>query len=361
MDKMRERDRIILVDDDMTILNIGKNTLIDKYDVFTIPSGEKLFKILERVKPKMILLDVEMPGLNGYEIIKKLKADPVTAPIPVIFLTAKSDSDSELIGLSLGAIDYISKPFSPPLLLKRIEVHLLVEEQKNELKDYNENLEQMVAEKTKTVLEMQNVVLKTMAELVECRDDVTGGHIERTTGYLRIMLDAMLEHDDYKHILSTWNIEQLVLSAQLHDVGKITIKDNILLKPAKLSVEEFTEMKKHTESGVQIIQKIKSTTDENAFLNYAEILSASHHEKWDGTGYPRGLKGEEIPLPGRLMAVVDVYDALTNERPYKKAFSHEVALEIIKADSGIYFDPKLVEVFIAHEQDFRMLNIGLSL
>ena len=352
----RTREKIVLVDDDITILNIGKNALIEKYDVFTVPSGEKLFRILERVTPRLIILDVEMPGQNGYEVIKLLKADAATSAIPVIFLTAKSDAESELNGLSLGAVDYISKPFSPPLLLKRVELHLLLVSQRLELQNYNDNLEHLVEEKTKTVYELQNAVLKTVAEMVESRDDVTGGHIERTTGYLRIMLDAMQGCGVYAEEISAWNADLLLLSAQLHDVGKITIKDSILSKPAKLTDDEYCEMKKHTESGVKIIQKIKKSTHENAFLNYAEIMTASHHERWDGRGYPQGLTGEGIPLQGRMMAIADVYDALTNERPYKKAFTHEQAVEIITKDSGTHFDPKLVEIFLLSNLAFKELH-----
>jgi putative two-component system response regulator len=349
-----------MVDDNLTNLTVGKNALLGKYKVFTIPSGKKLFEMLDRAAPDMILLDIEMPDMNGYEIIRRLKEDAATADIPVVFLTARSDSGSELEGLSLGAIDYISKPFSPPLLLKRIEVHMLVEEQKHELENYNHNLQYMVEEKTKTVLDLQNAILRTVAELVECRDDTTGGHIERTQNYLRILVDALAQDEMYKEEVSTWNIDFLLQSSQLHDVGKIAIKDSILQKPAKLTPEEFDEMKTHTSFGITVIEKIQENTSEATFLEYAKIFAGTHHEKWDGSGYPAGLKGNEIPLQGRIMAIADVYDALISERPYKKPFSHEEAVKIITNGSGSHFDPSLVKIFLAHEQDFKNIAVNMA-
>lgn len=348
-----KRKKIMLVDDNIVNLSIGKNALIDKYDVFTVPSGQKLFSILEKITPDLILLDIEMPEMNGYEVIKILKSKEETRDIPVMFLTAKNDTGSELEGFSLGAIDYISKPFSIPLLLKRIEVHLLVESQKSALQDYNENLQEMVNQKTKAVFELKNAVLNTFAELVECRDDITGSHIERTQNFLRILVDAMVKEKVYENEISKWDIDLFIQSSQLHDVGKIAIKDSILLKPGKLTDEEFEQMKKHTVFGVEVIKKIKESTTERTFLDQAEILAGTHHEKWNGEGYPKGLSGYDIPLQGRLMAVADVYDALISKRSYKNAFTHAQAVEIIKESSGAHFDPKLVEVFLKYEKHFE--------
>ena len=341
-----DRKTIFLVDDDPTNLATGANALDEYYDVLTLNSGARLMRALERSIPDLILLDVEMPETNGYDVIKLLKGKEETRNLPVIFLTAKSDGESELEGLSLGAIDYITKPFSPPLLRKRIEVHLLVEAQKNELINFNNNLKEMVTEKTKTVVELQNAVLKTVADLVERRDDITGGHIERTQHYLKLLLDALKRSGLYEKEVSAWDVDLVTQSAQLHDVGKIAIKDNILLKPGKLTDEEFDQIKEHTVFGEKIIDKIKESTSDQAFLEYAGVLAATHHEKWDGSGYHRGLKGEQIPLLGRLMAIVDVYDALVSERPYKKAFSREEAARIISDGKGTHFDPVLVDVFL---------------
>jgi len=354
------RNKVIIVDDDITNLTVGKNALAEKYDVFTAPSGTKLFQLLEKFIPAMILLDIEMPGISGYDVIKQLKNNENTADIPVIFLTSIIDPESEVKGLSLGAIDYITKPFSRELLLKRIEVHLLIEAQKKELKNYSQNLEKMVSKKTETVFELQNAILKTVAELVESRDNITGGHIERTQEYLALFIGFLLNHNVYSEELGLWDINLFIMSSQLHDVGKISIRDNILMKPGKLSGEENEEMKKHTTHGIMIIEKIEGSTPESAFLKHAKILAGTHHEKWDGTGYPFGLKGTEIPLQGRLMAIIDVYDALTNNRPYKKAFTHEEAVEIIRKDKGIQFDPMLTDIFLTYESDFKKVKESMG-
>ena len=347
-----KKDLIILVDDNLTNLKIGKNILAEKYAVATAPSAEKLFNIMENNHPSMILLDIDMPEMNGYETIKMLKSKPETKDIPVIFLTSKAESDDELAGLTLGAIDYIIKPFQPALLLKRIEVHLLLEAQQKtlkkqtaELKHFNDNLQKMVEEKTQDILNLQDALLKTIAELVEYRDGITGGHIERTQLLIKILLEEIEKMDIFKEEIKNWNINLLLQSCQLHDVGKISISDNILKKPGFLTAEEFEEMKKHVRSGEEIIEKIEELTKKSSFLNYAKIFVSSHHEKWDGFGYPRGLKGNDIPLLGRIMAIADVYDALISERPYKKAFTHEEACEILEKDSGIHFDPILVDIF----------------
>jgi len=347
-----DQKTIYLVDDDVTNLTLGRNALIERYEVFTMNSGAVLLKFLEKNIPDLILLDVEMPDMNGYEVIKILKSKEETRDIPVIFLTAKTDGESELEGLSLGAIDYITKPFSPPLLLKRIETHLVVA-------NYQKHLQEMVAAKTKSVLELQNAILKTMAELVECKDNITGGHIERTTHYLAALLNALQKHKSLKEKIADLDLKLVLLSAQLHDVGKISIKDHILQKPGKFTADEFEEIKKHTVFGEDIIEKIKKNTTERVFLEYAGIFASTHHERWDGSGYPKGLKGEEIPLLGRLMAIADVYDALVSERPYKEPYTHEEAVNIIKEGSGSHFDPDLVDIFLEVSDEFN--NIAKSL
>jgi len=354
---------VIIVDDQITNLAIGVNALESHYGVITLDSGARLLKALERRIPDLILLDVDMPEMNGFETITKIKANKEYSQIPVIFLTAKSDSVSELEGLSLGAVDYITKPFSPPLLLKRIELHLLLEsqkrelmQQKQELVNFNENLQQMVEEKTKTVVELQSTILSTMADLVESRDSVTGNHIERTQSYLRILLNALWKSNTHIDEISTWDVELLLQSAQLHDIGKISIDDNILRKPGKLTDEEFDKIKEHTEIGQKIIEGIETKTSNQAFLEQAKILAFTHHEKWDGSGYPCALKGEDIPLQGRLMAIADVYDALISDRPYKRAMTHEQAVETIKKDSGTHFDPHLVELFLSVADEFDRVS-----
>jgi putative two-component system response regulator len=350
-----EKKLVLLVDDNPANLKIGKNVLSEKYRVATAPSAEKMFGLLENNSPAIILLDIDMPEMNGYEVIKILKSKPETARIPVIFLTARTEAGDELEGLTLGAIDYITKPFQPPLLLKRIEVHLLVEEQAAELKNFNDNLQKMVEEKTQNIIDLQDALLKTMAEMVECRDNNTGGHIERTRRGVQILLEEIEKHGLYPEETKGWDVNLLLQSSQLHDVGKISIDDNILKKPGKLSDDEFEGMKKHVSFGEAIIEKIESLSKESDFLKYAKIFAASHHEKWNGTGYPRGLKGAEIPLLGRIMAIADVYDALVSVRPYKKAFTHEEAARIIIDSKEKHFDPVLVDLFIGASEEFRKI------
>jgi putative two-component system response regulator len=341
----KQRQIIMLVDDNTSSLTMCKNIFKDKYNVFLIPSGERLFDILQKITPDLILLDILMPGMDGYEIIKTLKANRKTHDIPVVFLTSRDDPGNELEGLSLGAIDYVSKPFSPAILVQRIENHLLLAAQKKELKNYNENLREMVLEQVEQIEELQYAVLSTVAEVAESRDAIIGGHIERIRSYFKFMLDQVIEEGLYQEHTSDWDLDLLIPSAQLYDIGKIMISDQILNKPGRLSPEEFEEIKKHTTFGVKLIERIAQSTRKHAFLEHAKIIAGSHHEKWDGTGYPEGLKGNAIPLQGRLMAVADVYDALISPRPYKQPMSPEEAEKIIIQGKGTHFDPVLVEIF----------------
>ena len=356
------RNKIILVDDNMANLAIGRNLLKVYYEVYPAPSAAKLFEVLENIIPDLILLDIEMPEMNGYEAIKKLKSDASFSEIPVIFLTSKTDVGSELEGFNLGAVDYISKPFSGPLLLKRIENHLLISRQKKdllahqaELKDYADNLEVKVLEKTREVTNLQNTVIAAVADMVEFRDGCTGGHTSRTRLYLEAMINELKRRNVYQEEISKWNMDIFLSSVQLHDVGKIAITDLILNKPDRLTFEEFEIMKTHVTIGVDAIKKIIGNTKEHEFLRYALLIAGTHHEKWDGTGYPKKLKGVEIPLEGRLMAIVDVYDALISERPYKKAFTHDEANKIIDEGKGKHFDPILVDVYHGVAEEFARI------
>jgi len=251
------------------------------------------------------------------------------------------------------------------LLLKRIELHLLVEIQRKtmkvqaaELQFFNDNLNNLVEEKTQDILDLQNALLKTIAEMVERRDDTTGSHIERTQQGVKLLLAEIERSGVYSEEIKGWDADLLFQSCQLHDVGKISIHDSILRKPDKLDYDEFEEMKKHALFGEQIIEKIESLTKENDFLKYAKIFASSHHEKWDGLGYPHSLKGKEIPLLGRIMAIADVYDALVSDRPFKKAFTHEQALKIILDGKGNHFDPVLVDMFLNVSDDLKKYQLG---
>lgn len=342
---------IMLVDDDLTNLMAGKSALQDIYDVITVDNGNRALELLERIIPDLILLDIDMPALNGYEVIRRIKANKFTALVPVFFLTALSNDENEYEGLSLGAADYITKPFNKLILQKRIETHL-------SLMEHTNNLEKLVDEKTEKIIQLQDAILSTVAELVEFRDDNTGGHIDRTQRYLKLLVEKMTERGLYKEASAIWDLKLLIQSAQLHDVGKITIPDSILNKPTTLTDEEFAIMKTHTQRGKKAILQIIEKVDESEFLHQALLMASTHHERWDGTGYPQGLKGEEIPLQGRLMAIADVYDALVSERPYKKAFTHEEAVKVILDGKGTQFDPSLIALFEEIKDEFYTVSKG---
>ena len=347
---------IFLVDDNPVYLNTGKSALQDKYAVVTIPSGDKLLLALQKTIPDLILLDVEMPGMNGYDVIKKIKSDPQTEGIPVIFLTGKDEPENELLGLSLGAVDYITKPFSASLLLKRVELHLLLQSQKTELREFNDNLIVMVHDRTNDISRLQSAIIMWTAEMVEFRDEETGQHVERVQKYLQVLLGAMEEKGLYADELATWDVDAFLKSAPLHDVGKIKIRDDILLKTARLTEDEFECMKLHTVYGKMLLESLQDKVPNQTFLDYAKILAHLHHERWDGKGYPEHMNGLGIPLQARMMALADVYDALVSERPYKKAFSHEEAMRIITEGRGTQFDPNLTDLFASLSLDINKIS-----
>jgi putative two-component system response regulator len=356
----KNRKKIVLVDDSLTNLKIGSRILIDEYDVFTAPSGEKLFQILKKFTPDLILLDIDMPVMNGYEVIRLLKKDERSRGIPVIFLSSNCGPDYESEGLALGAADYMVKPYSPRLLLKRVETHIRLGSQQQLIADYGEKLRQMEREKTKALAELQKNILKTVIELVERRDEVTGGHVERTHQYVGVLLDVLIKNNIYQDIVQSWEREFLLQSTRLYDLGKVSINDQILLKPGKLTDDEYDEMKKHTLLGVRIIEDIEAdlrdSAAETSFLEHAKAFAGCHHEWWDGTGYPYGLKGYNIPLQGRILAIADVYAALITERPYKTACTHEEAARIIAQGKGTHFDPTLVDLFLSVSDQFKIIS-----
>ena len=345
-----ERKLVMLVDDDPVNLLAGKKALTERYQTLTLPSAAAMFNLLPRYRPELVLLDVNMPEEDGFDSIRRLKNDPATRNIPVIFLTAKTDPESEIMGLELGALDYITKPFSPPLLLKRVESHL-------KLIDYQRRLEEMVEEKTTDIMQLQLSTLDILAELAEQRDTSTGSHSRRSEHCFEVLLGALAESGAFQATRETWDVPALLRGVKLHDIGKIAITDAILKKPGKLTPEEFEVMKTHVDYGVKFIEKLEWDSRDVLFLQYAKTLAAHHHEKWDGSGYPGGLTDEAIPLLGRIMAIVDVYEALTAERPYKKAFDHDTAMRIVEEGRGTYFDPTLVDIFVGCAKQMRNVLI----
>jgi putative two-component system response regulator len=330
---------IFAVDDNDTNLMAVKTALSGTYRTLALPSAAKMFALAEKIMPDLILLDVDMPEMDGFEAMRVLKSDEKLKSVPVVFLTAKHDPASEILGFEMGALDFINKPFSPPVLIKRIEHHI--------------DTDKIIKESKQTVRDIHNATISVLADMVENRDKITGGHIERTQKYLEILLGEAMRTGLYSDEISGWDIDLLLPSAQLHDVGKIVVSDIILNKPGPLSDEEFTVIKRHPAEGERIIDNIISKTKDDGFLRHAKLFAGTHHEKWNGTGYPRGLSGAGIPLQGRLMAIADVYDALVSERPYKKAMSHTQAVEIIKNGRGTQFDPLIADVFIAVSSRFE--------
>ncbi len=329
---------ILVVDDNATNLKMIVEILKGDYRMFPAPSGERALTFLAQTAPDLILLDVEMPGMNGYEVLQRIKATPRLADIPVIFLTALESPDNEEQALASGAVDYILKPINAGVLLRRVQLHL-------ELETYRRRLEMMVEKKTRQLTETQDAILDILANVTAFRDNETGAHITRTSAYVELLVTCLLEKNAPGYQLSEQYAHDIIKSAKLHDIGKIAIADSILLKPDRLTPSEFERIKTHTTFGaIMIDNAMKKLGEESSFLNTAKELVNTHHECWDGTGYPQNLKGEEIPLSGRIMAIADVYDALISRRPYKSAFTHENAMFIIQSESGTHFDKAMIDL-----------------
>jgi putative two-component system response regulator len=333
-----EKYRILVVDDEPVNLKVMGKLLQSKYKVLVANSGEKAIRLLtEQEKPDLILLDIEMPVMNGYEVCRRIKSIPGFKQVPVIFVTAKNDSSSEEQGLKFGAVDYISKPIVPAIVLARISTHLAL---------YNQNLqlENLVRQRTQQLSETRLKVIQRLGRAAEYRDNETGMHVIRMATYCRIIAEAM-------QITKAWS-DTLYNAAAMHDVGKIGIPDQILLKPGKLEPEEWKIMQTHAAIGAEII----GDKEESELFEMAASTALTHHEKWDGEGYPSGLAGEQIPLEGRIAAVADVFDALTSERPYKSAWTVEEAVDYIREQSGKHFDPAIVDVFMSKITEIKQIK-----
>ncbi|MDR1664748.1 MAG: response regulator [Clostridiales bacterium] len=350
------RKTVFMVDDNPSILAMGKNLLKPQFKVFPLSSAAQLFTALQSIIPDLILLDIEMPKPDGYEVIKRMKADVRFSDIPVIFLTARSDEGSEMKGFDLGATDYISKPFSSPLLLKRIENQLLIAEQRLTIQRHARELSKLMGQKTVEVQNLQMVILSTIGNLLELRDKHTGKHIVRVQLYVKTLIEGLFNSGNYLDEIVQWNLDLILPSIQLYDVGKIAIPETILNKPRELDLYEKEVMKTHVQVGLEAVRGVMGETVENDFLRHAIKIVESHHERWDGSGYPYGISGHRIPLEARMIAIADVYDALISWRPYKKAYPHAEAKRIIEEGSGTHFDPVLVQVFRDTADEFYRIT-----
>lgn len=346
---------ILVVDDTPDNLSLMMELLKGDYRVKLANGGERAIKLASlEPHPDLMLLDIMMPGMDGYEVCQRLKANPQTRDIPVIFLTARTDVDDEKRGLEIGAVDYITKPISPPIVLARVKIHLALKSHADFLRDKSDFLQAEVNKRTREVIAIQDVTIHVMASLAETRDSDTGNHIRRTQYYVLALAKRLSTHPRFSALLTDNYIHMLFKSAPLHDIGKVGIPDRILLKPGRFEPEEFEIMKTHTTLGRDaILHAEKQLGMQVEFLSVAKEIALSHQEKWDGSGYPQGLAGESIPVSARLMAVADVYDALISRRVYKDSMPHEKAVTIIQDGKGTHFDPDIADAFVALQGEFR--------
>ncbi len=356
----RKKPTILVVDDTPDNIVLLSSFLREEYRVQAAIDGPKALEIaFSGEAPDIVLLDIVMAGMDGYEVCRRLKADARTAEVPVIFLTAKSDVEDERRGFELGAVDFIIRPISPHIVKARVATHLQLKAARDFLRDKSSYLEQEVARRVRENLSIQDVAMVALGSLAETRDNETGNHIKRTQAYMEILSGALKDRPAFARGFADGALALILKSAPLHDIGKVGIPDNILMKAGKLSAEEFEVMKTHTTLGHDAIERAEKLVDsDQSFLRFAREIAYAHHEKWDGSGYPQGLAGESIPVSGRLMAVADVYDALISKRVYKAALEHEEAVSIIEEGSGSHFDPEIVDAFLGISDRFREIAIA---
>jgi putative two-component system response regulator len=352
-----QKPLVLIVDDTPENITLMNGLLKDCYRTRIATNGKRaLGAALDEPRPDLVLLDIMMPGMDGYEVCRRLKANAKTGDIPVIFLTAKTELEDEQKGFDVGAVDYITKPVSPPIVMARVKTHLTLKAAADFLRDKNVYLETEVQKRTREVQVIQDVTIMAMASLAETRDNETGNHLRRTQNYVRTLAMRLQAHPKYAAHLDDATIDMLYKSAPLHDIGKVGIPDAILLKPGKLTPEEFEIMKTHTTLGRNAIVEAERLIDApSTFLRLAREIAHYHQEKWDGSGYPEGLAGESIPVPARLMAVADVYDALISRRVYKPPFPHEKSVAIIQDGRGKHFDPDMVDAFLQLQNEFHAI------
>jgi len=361
-----EPDKVLMVDDNATNLQVLQATLEGRgYRLLAAKNGAGALAITAKASPDLILLDIMMPEMDGYEVCRRLKADPATFEIPVIFLTALGETEDKVKGLELGAVDYITKPFQPEEVIARVNTHLTLRclqqqlsRANEELRELNQNLEKKVEERSRELLQSRDGIIFAMAKMTEARDDDTGKHLERICRYVEVLARELAATDPT--IDEVW-IQTVVKTAALHDIGKVGIPDGILLKKGRLTSREREIMETHPAIGGDTLLELREEMGGGGpFLSRAIEITLGHHEKWDGSGYPFGIKGEAIALSARLVAVADVYDALVSERVYKPGLSHEEAMGLIREGAGKHFDPRVVEAFLNRQEDFREIGVTLS-
>ncbi len=356
-----EQPSILVIDDTPGNLSLLNQLLREHYRVRLANSGPRGLELAALAPPDLILLDIMMPDMDGYQVFQRLQSDPATRRIPVIFLTAKVGAEDEERGLAMGAVDFIHKPIAPSVVLARVRTHLQIRHWQTFLEDKSAWLQQEVESRVSEVFRLQEATIRVMVSLAEFRDECTGNHIRRTQDYVRLLADYLSRQPRDAGFLMPEQIDRIAKASPLHDIGKIAIPDHILLKPGRHTPEEFAIMQTHSVKGESmLLRSLHEMGGDNAMLRFACQIARSHHERWDGGGYPDGLAGEAIPLAARLMAVADVYDALRSRRPYKKAFDHAEAVDIIVQGKGSHFDPLLVEAFLALQGVFSEIATKLA-
>lgn len=351
------RPTILVVDDTLPNLLLIVNLLKKNYRIKVTDNGFKALELARAEPPDLILLDIMMPVMDGFEVCRRLKADEITRHVPVIFITSKTEIEDQELGFSIGAVDFIHKPISPPIVIARVKTHLEISAWRNSLQNHNQWLQKEIDQRLSELNHLQDATICVMVSLAEFRDETTGNHIRRTSEYVGMLAAELAKLPHYRELLTPSVIEQMRKSAPLHDIGKIAIPDEILLKPGKHTPEEFAIMKTHAQHGWDMLKQAGYYMGEHGeYLTIAMEIAGYHHEKWDGTGYPRGLKGAEIPISARLMALADVFDALLSSRPYKPAMSIEETLAIILEGKGTHFDPEVVDTFLKIKD--KMLQVA---
>ena len=345
---------ILIVDDDTTSLKLAKGILDNDYRVATVNSGAMVFKYLQNNTPDLILLDINMPEMDGFEVLDQLRVKPEWASIPVIFLTADQDPQSEARCLESGAIDFVGKPFVPVILQNRVRRVMELYSYRHQLESMVANQSEVILNRTERIANMQNSIILGMANLIELRDNNTGRHVKNTQVYVEMLCNALKERNLYSDVLTDEYITDTVRAAPLHDVGKIKISDTILNKPGPLTNEEFKIIQDHTRYGAEIVKDLLGDVEEPAYLEVARDIALRHHERWDGTGYPDGIAGDSIPLCARIMSLADVFDALYEDRVYKAGIRPmKACLDIIEDARGLQFDPVVTDVFLELEPALR--------
>ncbi|MDO8803946.1 MAG: response regulator [Elusimicrobiota bacterium] len=350
---LQDAPNILIVDDTPANLELLSGMLKGRgYKVRAAISGKLALQAAQNDPPDLILLDINMPVMDGYEVCRSLKEDGKLKDIPVIFLSALSEPMDKVKAFGVGGVDYVTKPFEFEEIYARVETHLRLRRLQLELERHNLHLEDLVREKGAEISESQLAAIVALTKLAESRDAGTGDHIERTRTFARALAVKLRDNPGHAGSIDESFLDSIYHTAPLHDIGKVGILDSILLKPGRLTPEEFEIMKTHAVIGADTLQTAQGKYPKSVFLNMGIAIARSHHEKWDGSGYPDGLAGEAIPLAARIMAVADVYDALRASRPYKPAFSHEKSCEIILEASGSHFDPAVIAAFRGIESAF---------